>query len=303
LGWARSSAFALLSLELACIEARASAEGAPLEDIPPPTLPSLTHRDFTFDWTYAGAWISENGSFAPKNPSDTGVAWFGHAALEYPIVPRRWFFGAAEDFASAHVPGAGTRVLYGNPEITVRGVWSNRGALAAGGGVGVVVPMPRDLDAAGRAVLNTLEIVRAWDSAYFSDSFLTFRPTLDFGLRFKPLLVQLRQGLDVSYSLIDDHVDIIGRSDLFAELTFDPVAIGVEALETYSLKDELLDEQRAAVTISPSVRVRLPRVSPGLSVQLPFLTPLGGEARSFVVVRLHLTFVLDRKAEEVDATH
>jgi hypothetical protein len=289
--------FALVAAEPVLAAGTTDPPAPRVEEIAPPTLPSLTHRDFTLSSVYSGAWIGTYGG--PSKGS--GYAWIAHADLEYPIEPRKWFFGSSFDLASAAIAGVGKHTLYGNPELWLRGMWSNKAGLSAGGSLGAVIPLPRDLDTAGRGVLRAVEIIRAWDSAYFSDNTATLRPALDMALRFKPIFFQFRQGIDLAYSFLDGGTNILGRTDLFVDFTyFDPVAIGVEVFETYPITAEIPDEHRAAFTISPSVRMRFPGLQAGVSALLP-LTKAQGEERTFVALRLHVTFVLDKKPEVVDA--
>ena len=86
----------------------------------PPTLPALAHRDLTFTFELTAAVIQ------PKSDDRSGdaFAYFAHTDAEYPIVPRTWFVGLSNDFASAAVPGVGTAFLLGNPELSGRGLWS-----------------------------------------------------------------------------------------------------------------------------------------------------------------------------------
>ena len=225
-----------------------------------------------------------------------------HGDLEYPIVPRKWFFGVAFDLASAAADGLNRSLLYGNPELWVRGIWSSKDGISAGGSLGAVVPLPRELDTAGQAALQTVEVLRPWDSAYFSNTLLTVRPALDMAVRVSVLLLQLRQGLDVSYSFEDGHSEVLGRTELYAGANWPkPILLGLEGFETYPLSGDLPDGKRAAFTLSPSIRVHLPEVEPGVSALFPIATPLNARATSFFGVRLFATFTLDEKKEVVGA--
>ncbi len=268
-----------------------------VDPIVPPTLPALTHRDFTLGYQFTGAGIGEEPA-TTRGSAQVAYAWFSHVELEYPVSPRRWFFGSAWDVASGAAPQVGRELLYGNPEIWLRGVWSNKSGLSAGGSLGLVLPMPRDLGARGRAVLDTIRVVRPWDSSYFSERTLTARPALDMRLMAAPFLFQLRQGLDVSYSFIDGRSDVLARMSAYVGVDLArTIGLGLELFEVYPITAAIPDDKRAAFTFSPSVRFRLPGAEPGISVLLPFNTPLGGTASSFFAVRLHVTVVLEAYPE------
>jgi hypothetical protein len=297
----RSSAALRLTLFLASLlalprEARAD-DDARVEPIVPPTLPSLTHRDPTFGYQLTGAGIGEEPR-AAKGSAKTAYAWFAHSEIDYPVTPRRWFFGAAWDVASGVAPGLGRELLVGSPEVSVRGVWSNKSGLSAGGSLGMVVPLGRDLSSRGRAVLSMVRAVRPWDSAYFQESALTARPALDMRLVVSPFLFQLRQGLDVSYSFTEGHSDVSARMSAYVGVDLaKTIALGLELFEIYPITAVIPDDKRAAFTFSPSVRFRFGNVEPGIGVLMPFNTPLGGTASAFFAVRLGVTVVVDRFPE------
>ena len=300
MAWGRSSAKASVVASsfvwaLAAWPGHARAEDTTrtLDPIAPPTLPSLTRRDFGLDLSFTGARLAPPDG--DKDPArGTAYAWFAHAQLDYPIEPRRWFFGTAFDLASGAVPGVGRELFYGNPEMTIRGVWSNQKALSAGGSLGLVVPLPRDLGTRGRAVLDTINVVRPFDNASFSESSLTARPALDVRLVAFPVVLQLRQGLDFSYSFVDGSSDVLARAGAYLGFDLlDPVGIGVELFEVYAITKEIPDDSRSAFTFSPSVRVRLHGVEPGVSLLVPFGTPLGATASTFFAVRVHASITLD----------
>ncbi len=292
------ASFGIASIGLASTEAHADAPKG-LDPIELPTLPSLTHRDFTSTFQIVGAGIGVPPN-AKGGSSSVAYAWLTHLDGEYPIEPRHWFFGTAWDLASGTVPSIGRELLYGNPELWVRGVWSNRSGLSAGGSFGFVLPLPRDLTRQGRGILHTITVVRPWDSSYFTDRTLTARPALDIRLVANPFLFQLRQGLDLAYSFADGRSDVTARTAVYAGLDLAHlVGLGLEFFEVYPITAEIPDDKRAAFTFSPSIRFRLPQVEPGISVLLPLNTPLGGTASSFVAVRLNVSFALERFPEPV----
>lgn len=260
----------------------------------PPTLPALTRRDLTFTFEYTAASIRTED--ASVGGGAAAYAWFSHAELELPLVPRKWFLGAAHDIAAAAVPGVGRGLLFGSPEIWGRGVWSSMRGLASGGGFGLVFPVPHDLTREGGEVLRTARVVRPWDASYFNDLTLTFRPWFDMRHITGPFIFQLRQGLD--WSLVVRSLNPgERRTDIAARLAFylgfriaRPVGLGLELWEVYQLTADVPDDYRAAFAISPSVRFILPLVQPALSVLLPIATPLRGDVASYYAARLNIGF-------------
>lgn len=289
--WAREAGAQLaypVGLDSALPEEAAAVFDAPA----PPTLPSLTRRDLTFTFETTAAVIQ------PEQPIAGGSAlsYSSHTEVEMPIVPRAWFVGAAHDVASAAVPGVERTILIGSPEIWARGVWYSVRGLASGGGLGLVLPFPRDLTSSEQQVLQTARTVRPWDAAYFTDFALIVRPWFDIRHVTGPFIFQLRQGIDYSVvlrGLMQDEP----RTDLSARATFyfglratESFGLGLELWEVYQLTADprVADGERASFAISPSIRFLLPRVQPALSVLLPIATPLRGEVASYYAARLNV---------------
>jgi hypothetical protein len=271
----------------------------------PPTLPALAHANLGYTFEYTAAFIE------PNDPtSSMAYAWFVHNELEQPLVSRKWYIGLANDVAAASVPGVGRSIVLGNPEIWGRGLWSSALGLSSGGGLGVVLPIPRSLDPYQVEVLRTVRVVRPWDVAYFNDLTLTFRPWLDIRYVTRRLIVQIRQGIDWSVVLGDNprfcgkppcteeggdrRTDITARLTLYAGYRATrAVGLGLELWEVYQVTADLPDDKRAAFAISPSVRFILPYVQPAISVLFPIATPLRGDVASYYALRLNVGFTFN----------
>lgn len=261
------------------------------EPVVPPTVPSLAHRE-----THVNYQVLAAGFGAPFENDDgaaLGLVWFFHLGTEYPMVPGKWYFGASFDVAFGVIEGTAPRTLFGDPEFWVRGVWTSKGGLEAGGAISAIVPTASDLNERSEALQRSVEVIRPWDTSYFSRSSLTLRPAFDVGYNWEWFLVQLRQGLDVSYAIDTDEGQISGHTDLLLNVTAaNLVDISLEAFETYDLTRILPDSERAAFTLGPAVSLRFPRVRPGISALVPIGTPLGGDARSFFAMRAFATVFL-----------
>jgi hypothetical protein len=263
----------------------------------PPTLPALAHRELTYTFEYTAA------SIDPKN-AGRAYAWFAHNEVELPLVPRTWYVGAAADSAAGSIPGVGSARLLGNPELWGRGLWSSVLGLSSGGGLGIVLPVPRDLDERDAEVLRTVRTVRPWDVAYFDDLTLTLRPFFDIRHVVGRFIIQLRQGLDVSFFLRE--LGTVRGTQLAARATFyvgyrvaKPVGVGLELWEVYQVtRPNLADDERASFTMSPSIRFILPNVQPALSALFPIATPLRGDVASYFGARLNVGFTWDVWSEK-----
>jgi hypothetical protein len=278
----------------------------------PPTLPALAHRDLTFTFEYTAAVITPKQS---EYPGDA-YAYFAHTDCEYPIVPRRWFVALANDVASAAVPGVGKAFLLGNPELSGRGLWSSVRGLSSGGGLGVVLPVPRSLSPAEDEVLRIVRTVRPWDLASFSSLQLTFRPWIDIRHVTGGMVFQLRQAIDWSINLNgpDKGPTLSGSSprstNFTARLTFyagyrlnKAIGVGVELWEVYEVtKDLPSDDNRAAFALSPSIRFMLPVVQPAISFLFPLATPLRGDVATYYAARINLGFNFDLRPGKKDVT-
>ncbi|UQA60984.1 hypothetical protein [Polyangium aurulentum] len=294
-----------LGIGLATCALAAGARGAngdELLDAPaPPTLPALAHKDLRFTFEYTAASIEPN---APAGAGGRSYAWFAHTDLELPIVPRKWYMGLAYDTAAATVPGIGRDFFPGNPELTARGLWSSTQGFSAGGGLGIVLPVPRELAPDQATILRAARSIRPWDAAYFTDLTLTFRPSFDIRHVTGRFILQLRQGIDWSIALPRAKASGPG-SDLTARATFyigyraaEPVGIGLELWEVYQLTADVPDDKRAAFAVSPSIRFILPRVQPALSVLVPLSTPLRGDVASYYGARFNVSFDFERRRAE-----
>jgi hypothetical protein len=275
----------------------------------PPTLPALAHKDLAYTLELTAASITTKG--ASPLASNDAYAWFLHNEVEVPLEPRVWYVGLAQDIADAAVPHVGRSYLLGNPEIWGRGVWSSVLGLSSGGAIGVVLPVPRDLDARESEVLKTLRTVRPWDAAYFDDLTLTVRPSFDIRHVVGRTIIQLREGLDWSVALrrtlgnassacpATDEAScpvqgLTARTTLYVGYrAAETIGLGVELWEVYRLTADVPDDKRAAFAISPSIRFLFPRVQPALSVLLPIATPLRGDVQSYYALRLNVGFSFD----------
>jgi hypothetical protein len=274
--------------------ALADDRSAVLDAPAPPTLPSLAHPTLTYTFEFTGASITPSGSRGPP-----AYAWFSHSEIEVPLVPRTWYLGAAHDIASGAVPGVGRNLFFGAPEIWARGLWSSIVGLSSGAGFGVVLPLPLADVGDDLSVLETVRVVRPWDSAYFADRTLTLRPWFDIRHIAGRFIFQFRQGLDIAISVKslkegERRTEYIARSTFylgFRAAKF--LGLGLEFWEVYQLTADLPDDKRAAFTVSPSIRLLLGRVAPAFSVLVPLATPLRGEAASYFAARFNVAFDFD----------
>jgi hypothetical protein len=299
----------MLALGSTSVQALADDSKPSVLDAPaPPTLPALAHRDLSLTFELTGAVIQPTAN----DRSADAFAYFAHTDVEYPIVPRTWFVGLANDLASAAVPSVGKAFLVGNPEIWGRGIWSSVRGLSSGGGLGVVLPVPRSLSPVEDEVLRTVRTVRPWDLASFSSLQLTFRPWIDIRHVTGGLIFQLRQAVDWSINLNGTDSAANGATasgakpratNFTARLTFytgyrlsEAIGVGVELWEVYEVTKELPnDDNRATFALSPSIRFMLPKVQPAVSFLFPLATPLRGDVASYYAFRFNIGFDFDTR--------
>jgi hypothetical protein len=268
--------------------------GPTLDPATPPTLPSLTHADIA-------AIVSDEGAVVARDAHDdaTTFLWVTHLELESALVTRNWHAGAAWDLSSATDATGDRTLLGGNPEVWARGTgYFEEAGISAGGGLGVIIPVPRATDGGAEGALQVVRAVRPWDARYFSSRILTARPFFDVRLVEEPVVLQLRQGFDLSYGFDTQSGDIIERVGVYAGWEIhEPITIGLELWQTYSMTADVTDAARAAFTLSPSIRAKLGPIEPALSLLFPLSTPLEGVASSFFGVRLHVRLALGKTAD------
>jgi len=275
----------------------------------PPSMPGLSHRDnaFNFEYTIASAEPTDVSSAEPI----TDVRAYAYSArwlVEAALFERAWYLGASSTVAAASVPSSaspdtgGSTLVLGNPELWLRGLWSSTAGLSAGGGLALVVPVPRTFSTLEAEVVRAIRVVRPGDYSNYQDLTLTARPFFDIRHVTGPVTLQMRQGVDFSI-LVRDRAETEHRYDLTALATaylgvrtFGPVTLGLEVQEVYQITAEVrsptclapCDQHRVQVTLSPIVRIRLPPLSPSLSALFPVSTPLRAEVASYYAARLHL---------------
>jgi hypothetical protein len=285
------------------------ARGRDLPDRPgPPAMPGLSH---------GGLAVSVAHTLAVARPTDVtsaepiadshAYAYSGCVALEAALAPRRWYLGLGQDLAAAAVPagetpGSGGRAaVVANPELWGRGLWSSASGLSAGGGLGVVVPVPRSFSSLAGEVVRAVRTIVPSHYPHFQDLTLTARPFLDIRHLVGPVTLQMRQGVDVSVLLrppqVHEHrYDLTAIADLYAGLALGPTIVGLALGEVYQLTADVAspscfapcDEHRSQLTLSPSLRLALGRVTPAVSAMLPLSTPLRREVEQYYALRAHL---------------
>jgi hypothetical protein len=308
-GVARTTALLAIALWPRAARAEARDADARLDVAGPPPTPGLSHRGVAFDldYTIASAQPTDVTSYQPIADA-RAYAYAARLAIEAAVVKRRWFVGLAGEVAAASVPAGttpgtgGNAVIVGNPEVWARGLWSSRVGLSAGGGLGLVLPVPRSYSPLASEVVRAIRVVRPWDDPHFQNLTMTARPHLDIRHLVGPVVLQLRQGIDIALRLrtptaSENRFDFTALASLYAGVR--PLAVldlGIELSEAYQLTGDVsspsclppCDRHRVQFTLAPSVRLSWRRVSPSLSVLLPLSTPLRAEVASYYAARLHL---------------
>jgi len=267
-------AFALASASaVAPVRADGPANDIPLDPPRPPTLPELTHSEI--EATLEGT----AGTILPNPGEQPAHAYVQRLAVEIPVGLRRWYVGADYELTDGGGDGP-SRVVSGNVELQGRTLWATRTGLALGGGLGLMLPTARfdEGSPAAKAALHAATL-RPWDVSFFVPDAFGLRPFIDVRAVDGRFVAQFRQGLDLMAS-----PSALGGWRLYATtgvyfgwwFTRD-VAGGLEAFEAYVIDArDVRDGARAAVVVSPSVRLALPWVQPAISLFTNIGTPLQG---------------------------
>lgn len=264
----------------------------------PPTIADLTHRAWALSVELTGASVQPLREPDGTQPPDVGV-FIGRVEAEAAVASRRWYIGMAEQLAVGRaLSGDASATLISNPEVWGRALWASRAGLAYGGGLGIVLPIvPQDAEE-GLSVRNTVRVVRPWDYPQFAGRVFTFRPFIDVRSIDGPVMLQLRQGIDVVAQAGDT---AIPDTQLTSRTTFyigyrpvEALGLGLELFEVYFIKAPgVPDDQRASFAVSPSVRWMTPVAQPALSFLAPVDEPLFHQAEGYWAVRLNVGLVLD----------
>jgi hypothetical protein len=274
-----------------------------------PDQPGLSHRGvaFNFEYLVASAEPTDVTTVRPIRNARAyayAVRWL----VDFPLEPRTWYIGLSSDVAAASVPSGesadsgGSTLVFGNPVLWGRGLWSSESGLSAGGGLEAVVPIPRKYSPLETEVVRVIRVVRPLSYANFRDQALTARPFFDIRHVTGVVTLQMRQGVDFSI-LVREREDTENRYDLTAHLTayvgvetFERFDLGLEVAEVYQVTSDVsspdcvapCDQHRAQLTVSPMLRARLAPLYPTLSALFPVSTPLRSEVASYWALRLHM---------------
>ncbi|HTB73593.1 MAG TPA: hypothetical protein VK762_10135 [Polyangiaceae bacterium] len=289
----RTAAPAIVVLFAVVVPARALAADNVFDDpyrVPaaprPPTLPELTHAE-TEATLEATA-----GAILPNAGGEVTHAYVQRLALELPVGLRRWYVGANYELAAAD-----GRAVSGNLEIGGRSLWATPTGLAFGGGLELIVPTAQ-FDESGPAAKTALDAasLRPWDVAFFVPGGFGARPFIDVRAIDGQFVVQFRQALDLMAATRPDwSARIYATLGVYLGLwATREIAAGIEAFESYAIVDpNVTDGTRAAVVISPNVRLVLPWVEPAISAFTNIGTPLQGASDRIWGFRVAFTAVYD----------
>ena len=283
--------WALVALVTACA-AGPLEEARSLPDAPRPTMmPELTHPDgeVTLEQT--------TGSLTPRGFGNVGhlPVQVTSIAAEQPIVSRLVFAGAAYEaaYGSPSSPEH-SKWIGGNFEVYARAVWATRNGLAFGGGLGVTFPTAQFSRGSSVNDLSQAAIaLRPWDYTFFTQGIFAVRPFIDIRYILGPMIFQVRETMDSTFD-----VENGGNFDLDIASTFyvavrprKDLAVGVEMGELYRVFTEttLVDSERTDFTISPSVRLILPRLQPAFSAMTNVGSTYYGSANRIWAVKTTLT--------------
>jgi len=265
-------------------------EARSLPDAPRPTMmPEVTHPDgeVTLEQT--------SGSVTPRGFGNVGhlPVQVTRVAIEQPIVSRLVFVGGTYQGAvgSPSSPQA-PKVIGGNLELYGRAVWATRTGLAFGGGLGVMLPTAQfDRASAVSNLAQAAIALRPWDYAFFKEGIFAFRPFLDLRYLFGPVVLQVRETFDGTFDTENKatfDVDVISTFYVGVRVR-KSIAAGVELGELYRITADIPDPQRANWTLSPSIRLILPRLQPALSAMTNLGDPYYTGANRIWAVKTTLT--------------
>lgn len=259
----------------------------------PLVLPELAHprTDASLTWTV--------GQGSPRAPGASNAALaLARARIEGSLFARRRVYGGVTyAYAGALSPdpaARGARVALGNVEPHVRAVFPLTSGLALGFVLGIVLPtstIGRE-DAAQSAMLAAASL-EPTELAHFLAQRFAIRPAGDLRIVRGPFVLQLRQGVDF---LIDregiDEARAAGR--ILGHVGFAPtrsLEVSLEASQLYFFSGaaseyyQVADDQRAAFTAGPSLRLSFPDVDVGAGVVTNLSAPLSPMLDSFVAAR------------------
>ncbi|MEO8878146.1 MAG: hypothetical protein ABI461_21315 [Polyangiaceae bacterium] len=265
-------------------------EARSLPDAPRPTMmPEVTHSDgeVTLEQT--------SGSVTPRGFGNVGhlPIQLTRLAVEQPIVSRLVFVGGTYQGAFGSPSSAqDPKVIGGNLELYGRAIWATRTGLAFGGGLGFMLPTAQfERGSSVNNLARAAIALRPWDYMFFNQGIFGVRPFLDLRYIIGPVILQVRETFDGNFDVENKNdldVDVVGTFFVAVRVRKD-LAAGVELGELYRITADIPDNERANWTVSPMIRLILPRLQPALSAMTNLSDPYYTGANRIWAVKTTLT--------------
>jgi hypothetical protein len=270
---------------------RLTKDDTPALPPPPSNLPHLAH---------GGADASLDGLVTTAR-SASGDASIGLllASAEAPFgALQRLYLGGRLPLAAAVTrSGAGTRSVAGNLELGARVVFPMPAWLAFGGGLGFVLPTARfDHDSPAEEAAALAASLEPTEIALLAPKAIGVRPTIDLRLLRGPIVVQLRDGVDMVFDT-GRRWQLGAAGRLVAHVgavLLERFELSLEASQIYFFtKGDLFgvdvsDGKRTALTFGPFARVGLGAVDLGVGAVGNIQSPLATGIDRFVALRIAL---------------
>ena len=258
--------------------------------LPPPfVLPELSHPfwDIGIGWL-VGVGATPSGGGARTSPA----LGLGRVSFEGDIAfPRRFYIGATLPFASALAPdGGGAKSVPGNVESHVRVVFPLPSWLAFGAELGVVAPTARfDRGTSAHRAAVEASSLEPTDAVHFVPDAFALRPAMDLRVLRGPLVVQVRQGMDIVLDTSGGRAVTSGRFLGHAGVRLlDQLEVSVEATQSYLFDERFSDRRRTSMTIGPGARLSLGTIDLGMAVVSSLFDPISVDLERFVALRFSI---------------
>lgn len=283
----------------------ARAQDAPTQDVPfddpyrvptaprPPTLPELTHAEIE------GTLETTEGAIIPPPGGPWTHTYVQRLDVEVPLALRRWYVGTSYELAAGGTD-KGFQTVGGNLALEGRTLWATHTGLGFGGGMALVLPTASwSPNTPGAEVALHAATLRPWDVTYFTQGTYGVRPYVDVRALLGHFIAQFRQGIDmtVSPTQLGDRRIYAMTGVYFGWKATDLLAAGLEAFEEYAISvPGVSDGSRAAIIVSPNLRVSFPWVQPAISFFTNVGSALFGVQESVWGFKLAFTVVYDPNA-------
>ena len=226
---------------------------------------------------------------AERSPPGRTFGALERLEFEQALSIRRWYLGPRTRSRSEDSGGT-LKVAASHPEVWGRAVWASHRGTRLRRGTRRRAPGVANHGPSGEAVANSVRVVRPWDYVDFANNAYTLRPFIDVRDIDGPVMLQLRQGIDVTKPSSGPRSSPAGPPSSSA--TVRAISSGWVSKHGRSTSSSPRSSG-PRYALSPSIRLMTKWLRPAASLLVPIDRPLFGAIDNYWALRLSFEVILD----------